>query len=325
MSKADNMLSILWLLKTKKKITAKQLAETLEINIRTVYRYIDALCASGVPIISDAGHNGGYSLLHEFTEAPLFFDMEEQKALTHAAKFAKEAGYPHGEALDRAIAKLRKYTSQEQQNMINRHIVGFDVIHPPTDTALEQKLQELEMAVGNERTLTMAYHKGMATAPQTRQIDPYGLVYWKNNWYLVAYCHLRGEIRSFRADRIRTLSATDGTFTRPEGFSARHFFLSRLLPDLDNREQLIPVTIHAKEAALNDLCDHWLFGHGLIERSEQRAQFLLQKESVLYYVPYILVGYGKSIKKVEPQMLKEKMVELTAELYAYYSAETELH
>ncbi len=73
MSKMVNMLSILWLLKTRKQLTAKELAEELEISIRTVYRYIDALCASGVPIIADAGHNGGYSLLNEFTKAPLFF------------------------------------------------------------------------------------------------------------------------------------------------------------------------------------------------------------------------------------------------------------
>ncbi|WP_334308214.1 helix-turn-helix transcriptional regulator, partial [Clostridioides difficile] len=52
-------MSILWMLNSDKKITAKQIAEKLEINIRTVYRYIDVLSASGVPIISDTGHNGG--------------------------------------------------------------------------------------------------------------------------------------------------------------------------------------------------------------------------------------------------------------------------
>lgn len=65
MSKADNMLAILWLLKSRKRMTAKQFSDALEIHVRTVYRYIDALCASGVPIISDAGYNGGYSLLQE--------------------------------------------------------------------------------------------------------------------------------------------------------------------------------------------------------------------------------------------------------------------
>lgn len=73
------MLAILWMLNSGVKMTAKQISEKLEINIRTVYRYIDALSASGVPIISDTGHNGGYSLLNNFIRAPLLFDIEEKK------------------------------------------------------------------------------------------------------------------------------------------------------------------------------------------------------------------------------------------------------
>ena len=87
------MMAILWMLNSGRKITAKQISEKLEINIRTVYRYIDALSTSGVPIISDTGHNGGYTLLNNFIESPLLFDVEEQTALFHAAAFAEEAGY----------------------------------------------------------------------------------------------------------------------------------------------------------------------------------------------------------------------------------------
>ncbi|KOA20017.1 HTH domain protein [Clostridium homopropionicum DSM 5847] len=114
MSKNQNMLYILWMLNSGGKVTAKQMSEKLEINIRTVYRYIDALCASGVPIISEPGHNGGYSLLNNFIESPLIFDLEEQKALFHAAIFAQETGYPFDKALSRATTKIRMYLNEEQ-------------------------------------------------------------------------------------------------------------------------------------------------------------------------------------------------------------------
>lgn len=78
MAKIDNMMSILWMLSSDKKVTAKEISEKLEINIRTVYRYMDTLCASGVPIIADAGHNGGYTLLNNFVEAPLFFILKSK-------------------------------------------------------------------------------------------------------------------------------------------------------------------------------------------------------------------------------------------------------
>lgn len=78
MPKNDNMLAILWMLNSGTKITAKQISERLEINIRSVYRYMDALCASGVPIISEPGHNGGYSLLNNFIRTPLFLTLKRK-------------------------------------------------------------------------------------------------------------------------------------------------------------------------------------------------------------------------------------------------------
>ncbi|MFK9092710.1 helix-turn-helix transcriptional regulator [Bacillus salipaludis] len=318
MSKAVNMLSILWLLKSRKRMTAKQLAEELEINIRTVYRYIDALCASGVPIISDAGHNGGYSLLHEFTKAPLFFDVVEQKALIHAASFASEAGYPFSEALNGAVTKLKKFTNPEQLDYINRHVTGFDVIQPPANSALESLLQEIEESVAEGYTLLMEYQKGNESTPQLRNIDPYGLVYWKGNWYVIAYCHLRLEIRSFRVNRIVSITRTGVEFNRPADFSARSFFLNGLLPDIDQPEQLISIHIEGREHALDDLCQHWLFGHSLTQRSENHAYFKIDEQSINTYVPYYLLPYGKSINIIEPLFLRERMVSVASELVKHY-------
>ncbi|MGG1658319.1 helix-turn-helix transcriptional regulator [Brevibacillus sp. NRS-1366] len=320
MSKADNMLSILWLLKTGKKMTAKQLAEALEMNIRTVYRYIDALCASGVPIISDAGHNGGYSLLQHFNEAPLFFDLGEQKALVHAAAFAQEAGYPFGTDLTRAISKLKRYTNEEQRQRIDRHSIGFEVILPPADPALESVLQELELSVANEHTLSMEYRKKYENDVQPRHIDPYGLVHWRVKWYVIAYCHLRREIRSFRADRIQSISRTESTFQRPAGFSARQFFLTNLLPETDKHEKLISIFIKGKQQAINDLCGHWLLGHALVERSADQAHFRLQEELAHTHLPHFLLPFGKSIAVIEPVFVKERLAAIAKDLLHYYQS-----
>ena len=115
------------------------------MNIRTVYRYIDTISTSGVPIISEPGHNGGYTLLNNFIEAPLF-DFEEQTSLFHAV-FAEEAGYYGGEALNRAISKLSKYSNQEQEAKINRHLSSLEVISRFSSSSMEHFLKELEEAV----------------------------------------------------------------------------------------------------------------------------------------------------------------------------------
>lgn len=159
MPKIDNMLAILWMLRSGEKITAKQISEKLEINIRTVYRYIDTISTSGVPIISEPGHNGGYTLLNNFVEAPLFFDFEEQTSLFHAAVFAEEAGYYGGEALNRAISKLSKYSNQEQETKINQHLTSLEVISRLNSLSVETFLKELEQAVADGYSVKILYHK----------------------------------------------------------------------------------------------------------------------------------------------------------------------
>ncbi|MBS4174657.1 YafY family protein [Bacillus sp. FJAT-49736] len=320
MSKADNMLSILWLIKSRRRMTAKQLAEELEISIRTVYRYIDSLCASGVPIIADSGHNGGYSILEQFNEAPLFFDLQEQKALIHAAKYAEEAGYPFGEALDSAISKLKLYTNEEQLKQINRYSIGFDVIHPPVNTSGDETLELLEQAVAEEATLFLEYRKRNGDEPSNRKLDPYGIVNWKNRWYVVGYCHLRNEIRSFRVDRILSLSRTDQTFERPIEFSARGFLLNSILPDIEDPTGLISVRIEGHKSAIDNLCEHWLLGHMLIERTHNEVHFKLDKEMITYSLPYLILSYGKSIQVQEPSFLKEKLISIASDMINFYQS-----
>lgn len=318
MAKNDNMLAILWMLNSGSKITAKQIAEKLEINIRTVYRYIDSLCASGVPIVSDAGQHGGYSLLSNFIHAPLFFDIEEQKALLHAAVFANEAGYPFSESLNNATQKLKMYSNREQESIINRHLAGFEVLNRDIAPSVKLTLEELERAVANEYSVKIEYRTSHDEQPRPRVIDPYGMLYWNNKWYTVGFCHLRNEIRSFRAERIFRIQRTQMMFKRPEAFSARKFFIQNLLPDSESKDGLASVIICGRSEALDDLCIHWFLGHYLKERTSNQAVFLLGERALHAYVPHFLLSYGKAIQVIEPQSLKKKLVSVASELMEYY-------
>lgn len=318
MAKNDNMLAILWMLNSGAKITAKQISEKLEINIRTVYRYVDALCASGVPIISDPGHNGGYSLLNHFIQAPLLLNLEEKKALLQAAVFAKEAGHPSSEALETVTSKLRMYSNQAQERLLDHHLAGLEVINRTVDPSVQPILAELEQAVSQECSTEIEYRTGREEQPKKRMIDPYGIVYWNNKWYTVAFCHLRNEIRSFRIDRILAIKLTPVLFKRPEAFSTREFFIKNLLPDSVDQNRLVPLIVEGRAEALDDLCMHWYLGHHLNERTSNQAIFLLDENAIHVYIPYFLLSYGKSIQIIEPQSLKERLVAIASDLIDYY-------
>ncbi|WP_168121772.1 YafY family protein [Paenibacillus sp. HB172176] len=320
MSKADHMLSILWLLRSGRRMTAKQLANELEIHIRTVYRYIDSLCASGVPIIADSGPNGGYRILDRFTESPLMFDMDEQKALAHASTFAHEAGYPFKDELNRAINKLKRYTNEEQLDRIERHMEGISIINPPIEEMQRNWLRILEDAAAGGRAVEIVYDNGKRETPSIREIDPYGIVHWKGSWYVVGYCNLRKAIRSFRVDRISRIAPRDRYFERPSEFSAKDFLLLNLLPSASHSESLLTVKIRGYEQALDLLCQHWLFSHTLVERKEGQALFKLSLSSLESYVPYFLLPYGKSLVILEPDMLIERLVEVSRDIAAHYES-----
>lgn len=320
MAKSDSMLAILWMLNSGTRVTAKHISEKLGISIRTVYRYIDSLCASGVPIISDAGHNGGYSLLSSFSEVPLFFSAEEQRALLHAAVFAREAGCPFSGKLGNVVEKLNRYSDNERVKKLEGCLEGFDAINSTMDPHVRTVLVELQEAVARENSVEISYRTGRTDKPGRRAIDPYGLIYWNNRWYTVAFCHLRNEIRSFRVNRILHLEHTNMTFRRPEDFSARGFFMKNLLPGWEGKEGLASLIIEGRTEALDDLCQNWFLSNYLKERSPNRAVFIIEEATMLEYVPLFILSYGKSISVIEPRNMKLRLLELTSELMKYYQA-----
>lgn len=312
------MLSILWLLLHRKRMTAQQLADELEIHVRTVYRCIDSLCASGVPIIADAGHHGGYRLQESFTEAPLFFALDEQKALVHASAFAVDSGYPYADALRRAIDKLKHYATEQQTEALNRHAEDVSVVQPPLEERQRALLEILEQAAAACRTVQMTYEKGQRDQAEARRLDPYGLVYWKGSWYVVGYCHLRQQQRSFRTDRITALHATEQHFEKPTGFSAGQFLLQQLLPSLAEPDKLVSVVVQAKDEVLNELSKHWLFGHALMERTAGQASFRVDAHALHTYVPYYLLPYGRALTIREPLTLIRRLAEVAASMADHY-------
>lgn len=318
MPKTDNMLAILWMLRSGKKVTAKEISEKLEMNIRTVYRYMDTISTSGVPIISEPGHNGGYTLLNNFMDAPLFFDSEEQTSLFHAAVFAKEAGYYGGEALDRAVTKLGNYSNPVQETKIHQHVASLEVISRVSSSPIEPFLKELQQAVVDGYSVNIWYRKSGEQTVKDRVMDPYKLLYWNHNWYVVGYCHLRSDMRSFRVDRIERLLLTKNMFTQPEHFSARDFFTDSLLPTMEDTEEVISLVLKGDRNVLADICQHWFLGHYVQELTSTQAVFLLEKDILHTYVPYLLLPYNKSIQVIEPISLKEKLVDVLTELIDFH-------
>lgn len=179
-------------------------------------------------------------------------------------------------------------------------------------------MRELEKAVADGYTVKIQYDKGGEEKSKYRLVDPYRIIYWNNKWYVIGFCHLRNDIRSFRVDRIETLMLFENKFNRPEHFSARDFFMKNLLPTIEHKEEIISLIINGNTRALDDICQHWFLGHYLQERTSNQAVFLLEKDMIHTYVPYLLLPYNKSIKVIEPISLKKRLIEVLSELIKFH-------
>ncbi|MBX4151486.1 YafY family protein [Paenibacillus lautus] len=325
MAKLDYLLSILWLLRSHKKMTAEQLAERLELSVRTVYRYIDTLDMSGVPIISESGHGGGFRLPDSFLSVPLFFELTELKAMEHSALLARQADYPFTDALEKALTKIEHRLQESQLEDLRRHVGSIHIPLPSQSALLHPRLRELEQAIARRETLVLQYAKSFSGSVEERHIDPYGLIYRLGKWYLIAYCHQREALRVFRVDRMNSLSVTGRTFEMPEHFSV-HDYMSHIHEYQDHNTKskakeptLVTVRLQGRSEVLDTLCNQWFLQPYLVARSnDDEAEFRMHPDWMLQYMPYLLLSFGKGVKVLEPQQLRTVLSETARDLAAYY-------
>lgn len=318
MAKWDNMLSMLWMLRSGRKLTAAQIAESLEISVRTVYRYVDALCASGVPVVAESGHEGGIRILGSFTDTPLFFNTVELKALVDAFKFAQGAGYPYAKELESALKKVENGLHEEQRQDLSLQTSGLDVISPMRPPSAVQLLRDLEQAAKDGQTVRIAYRKANEEMDNEREVDPYGLAYHRNEWYAVAFCHRSQAVRTFRVDRIARLEPTEARFDKPEHFSASAYFRDESRQSREAEGPLTVIRIEGDPDTLNALCCHWHLRHYLTDRTHQEARFLLDVPTMNKYLPRYLMMFGTAIRIREPLELKRMMQEMATGIARHY-------
>ncbi len=341
MAKSDSLLSILWLLKSRGRMTALELSHELEVDVRTVYRYIDSLSVSGAPIVAESGPNGGYSLIDSFRETPLFFSRSERVALAHASLFAQQAGYPFSDALDRALHKIEQHMSPAQLDNLQTHLSGLDVIDtagmgiysvgeengspggPKPTEEMEERLALLEEAVAASRSLVIFHRREIAGEPMERTVDPYGLIYWRENWYLVAYCHLRKDTRMFRCDKIVTVSDTGQTFVRRTDLSPRRYFIQQMLPQ-ESLARHVTVRLEGTADAVDNLARHWYYRHFIRERSICSLGLAIEIEEAVEYLPPVLVAYGTHMTVREPQELRRAISSFARVILDAYEGEADL-
>lgn len=197
MRRADRLFTIVQLLRGGRRVTARHLAERLEVSERTIYRDVDELTLCGVPIEGEPGH--GYRLPKSFEIPPLMFEAHEIEALVVGARFVEAWCGPGLAASARsALARIRGVVPAELVPQVDQSHV-----YAPRfgNRSAQRNFEILHQAIGQHRRLVIGY-VGESSDRSDRTIRPLGLYFWGKVWTLAAWCELRVDFRNFRIDRI---------------------------------------------------------------------------------------------------------------------------
>ncbi len=216
--RASRLVSIVLLLQTRGRMTADALAAEFEVSVRTIYRDIEALGRSGVPVYGEAGREGGYRLVGGYRTQLTGLTPQEAAALWLMALPGPAGELGLGEAVTGASVKVRAALRDELRTGADTvsqrlHVDPAGWYAEPIDTPL---LGVVADAVWQQLRLRVTYRRWQAPEQVSRLLDPYGLVLKAGRWYLVA--DSAGQLRTYRISEMLDVATQSEHFERPEGF-----------------------------------------------------------------------------------------------------------
>jgi predicted DNA-binding transcriptional regulator YafY len=217
----SRVLAVLALLQSHGHMTGAEMARRLEVNIRTLRRYITTLQDVGIPIVAERGRNGSYELTPGYKLPPMMFTNDEAMALSIGLLTARHLGLTETiRAIESAQAKLEQVMPVALKDQVRAltETISLDSDGIPMESPGTGKvLLTMSSAAQLQRRVHMRYRSRQNDETE-RDFNPYGLTYRHGCWYVVGYCELRHGLRSFRLDRVEQVEMTGIEFKRPQQF-----------------------------------------------------------------------------------------------------------
>jgi predicted DNA-binding transcriptional regulator YafY len=238
------VLAVLEILQSHGRIGGAELARRVEVDRRTLRRYIATLEEMGIPITTEQGRYGGYQLVPGYKLPPMMFTEEEAQALSLGLIAARGLGLADAApAIESVQAKLDRVLPSAPRRTVSalRESVALQTggARANADARLLRLLSE---SAQSRRTAALRYRAADGSLT-SREFDVYGLVFRTGRWYVVGFCELRKGLRTLRLDRVAHAEVTARAFERPADFDASEY-LDRAMATLP-RAIPIEVLFHA--------------------------------------------------------------------------------
>ena len=304
MNRTDRLLAIVLELQGRDLVTADELAQTFEVTKRTIYRDIQALNESGVPVVSAAGQ--GYWLMEGYFLPPVSLSPDEAIMLILGSDIMAQsfdAQYKHAaESASRKIEALLKENVQKEVIYLKNNI---RFISPDLQAYwhVPDLLPQLRRSIIEQRTIFMHYTKKAFRKEgesSERYVDPHSLIHYNGTWMLSAFCHLRQNMRMFRLNRIHKLALTNNSFIRQEDFNVHK------LHEPNNRD--ISVELLFDKSISDWVKERPTFFMTQFEDCPEGLKVTLTARSIEETLAWVL-SWGTKVQVLKPESLKERVKE----------------
>jgi predicted DNA-binding transcriptional regulator YafY len=322
--RASRLVSLLLLLQSRGGQTAAQLAEELEVSVRTIYRDVEALSESGVPIYADRGPHGGIRLVDGYRTRLTGLTGAEAESLFLSGLPGPAAELGLGTVVTAARLKVLAALPPELRSRASRLSQRFHLDAPGWFQWSEPvpHLESLAAAVWDDAVLAISYDRGDAVVE--RSVEPLGLVLKGGVWYLVA--RAEGQPRTYRVSRVRGVERTGERFERPDAFELAAFWTESTAA-YEASAARVEVRLRVEPTQVPGLRD--VVGEGAW-RSAERLEVpdadgwthLLLRLEWPHDAHRRLMVMGAAIEILEPADLRDRMVRAAHEVLERYQVAT---
>ena len=318
---ANRLLTLILLLQRQPNQKAADLAASLGISVRTLHRYIELLDEMGIPVYTERGPYGGFSLVRGYRMPPLVFSPEEAVAVYLGTSMVSGMwGRLYTDAAQSALAKLDNLLPDEQRHEVAwaRKSLVTTGIHRSDLDALSDTLEKLRLALREHRQVRMQYQSRGQTEAGIRHFDPYAIVFRWGWWYTIGYCHLRCSLRTFRLDRIRELSLIEKGFDIPDDFDIHKY--------LEQEQAIRPgFLVRLRFAAqASGMAQEYAIGRETMEQQPDGSLIATMYAPDLNWAASTVLAYGLLVEVLDPPELRNLVRDWAKAVDELYSIQKNL-
>jgi len=300
MNRIDRVTAILIQLQSKRVVKAQEIADRFQISLRTVYRDIKTLDDAGIPLAGEAGV--GYSIMEGYRLPPVMFTKEEATAFLTAEKLVEKltdasTQRDYSTAMFKIKAVLR-LTERDYLEDMEQHIAVIENQYVPRRTNDTTYLQKVLQCISEKMVLNIDYFANHDQQKTNRDVEPVGIYYLGEHWYLVGYCRLRKDYRTFKFGNINNLTITD------KYFDQQHPSLNSFLSKVSNQMELHTVILSVDKNIIQYFGDQ-KFYNGFISQRDvgDKVEMTFLSASLNGFARWYML-FGDNADIISPQELK---------------------